>query len=671
MAIFEIITSPIGSQLTSTIASDEDADKNDFSVYLYWGENVSGLTEADITLSAVDSSDDDISDDVSLVSLEGENSVYRAVVRPMEESGLLTLTIAEDAVTEGNDETTQDIRVSTTFPDADAEVPTQLFTHGFTSTQVVGITVTPLRIIIGREPFNTRITLYKYLHDGTAQTGETVSYTSSGSLSTNAIDAINGDILANNLRLREVSGSLERVDAYALGGKAGGIAHTRLGFIRNSGTRQLSTLQYGQTPIVTHDYGSPESYSRIAHQGNLLYLNDSHEFGLAEITDSDEIQFRSRLNIEDASNGYWFDSAIYQDTLYMVSGDRVSTLDIKKYRPMSKNTKKDIHPVIIHANATIDLTDYAPDAETIIFDEGFDKPSWLSISSNSLSVDTASITETTTCFVRLKGINRIDATETGMFGFYLIVMPLTAPSWKPVTELTLRANSTYNLRQLVTADSISFRAGKSQPTGASLSDGIFTIGTASGTAEFTATENSLESHISLDIDVIQTQSISRGTRLRYKVEIEGIDVSADLLNAPRVSENLDPIAVNETRINEATVVLRGKDTYDSNKAGNFWSENNLNAGGFQNAIKVYTEHFINNAWTENLLFSGIILESVYPIGQAEFRLNCVDASHILQNLSPTPFGNLTKWAETRKATEEETYQGIYTPESGLLPIQLT
>ena len=259
-----------------------------------------------------------------------------------------------------------------------------------------------------------------------------------------------------------------------------------------------------------------------------------------------------------------------------------------------------------------------------------------------------------------------------MFGFYLIVIPLTAPSWKPVTELTLRANSTYNLRQLVTADSIAFRAGRTQPTGASLSDGnLFTIGTASGTAEFTATANGLESHIALEIDVIQTQSISRGTRLRYKVEIEGIDVSADLLNAPRVSENLDPIAVNETRINEATVVLRGKDTYDSNKAGNFWSENNLNAGGFQNAIKVYTEHFINNAWTENLLFSGIILESVYPIGRAEFRLNCVDASHILQNLSPTPFGNLTKWAETRKATEEETYQGIYTPESGLLPIQPT
>ena len=65
------------------------------------------------------------------------------------------------------------------------------------------------------------------------------------------------------------------------------------------------------------------------------------------------------------------DIALYRDTLYLTHpSNGVFTLDIRPYRPMAKNTKTTIHPVIIHANATIDLTDYAPDAETVIFDEG-------------------------------------------------------------------------------------------------------------------------------------------------------------------------------------------------------------------------------------------------------------------------------------------------------------
>ena len=34
MPTISIHTSPIGSQLTSTIASDESADKNDFPIYI-------------------------------------------------------------------------------------------------------------------------------------------------------------------------------------------------------------------------------------------------------------------------------------------------------------------------------------------------------------------------------------------------------------------------------------------------------------------------------------------------------------------------------------------------------------------------------------------------------------------------------------------------------------
>ena len=89
--------------------------------------NGTGLTEDGITLSAVDSSDDDISDDVSLVSLTGSKSVWEATIRPPEEESTVTFVVDTDAFDEGNTETSQDIRVSTAFPDDDAEDTTQLF----------------------------------------------------------------------------------------------------------------------------------------------------------------------------------------------------------------------------------------------------------------------------------------------------------------------------------------------------------------------------------------------------------------------------------------------------------------------------------------------------------------------------------------------------------------
>ena len=57
-------------------------------------------------------------------------------------------------------------------------------------------------------------------------------------------------------------------------------------------------------------------------------------------------------------------------------------------------------------------------AERFTFDVGFDKPPYLSINtSNELVIGSGA----ETVFVKLKAINRIDATETESFGFYLII----------------------------------------------------------------------------------------------------------------------------------------------------------------------------------------------------------------------------------------------------------
>ena len=157
------------------------------------------------------------------------------------------------------------------------------------------------------------------------------------------------------------------------------------------------------------------------------------------------------------------------------------------------------------------------------FDVGFKKPPYLSINaSNELGVGSGA----ETAFVKLKAINRIDATETDSFGFYLIIRRATAPVWRNVSELTMRAGSSYDLFQLVDADSIAFRSGRPRPIGSSIANGVFTVGTVGGRAEFTARKGSRSSHNRVHIDVVQgvgnrSSLLQKKDVFRYRVEICG------------------------------------------------------------------------------------------------------------------------------------------------------
>ena len=117
-ASVEILNVPIGSVLTSSIGANDEADKNDFTVLLLWGENVD-LTQSGISVSAGS----------SIVAFEGANSVYMVRVRPPQTVGTVTVTVAANAVDPGNPQTSKSIRLSTTFPDADAETTTQACSH--------------------------------------------------------------------------------------------------------------------------------------------------------------------------------------------------------------------------------------------------------------------------------------------------------------------------------------------------------------------------------------------------------------------------------------------------------------------------------------------------------------------------------------------------------------
>ena len=127
---------PIGSQFVQAIGSNDPDALNDFKVRILASENATGLELSDLSFTvALTGSSSDVSDHVSLVSLTGKNNVWELTVRPpaagdipgsLITSGVIMLTIAADAVDQGNPETSKDIRFSRTFPDDDAEVPTLL-----------------------------------------------------------------------------------------------------------------------------------------------------------------------------------------------------------------------------------------------------------------------------------------------------------------------------------------------------------------------------------------------------------------------------------------------------------------------------------------------------------------------------------------------------------------
>ena len=687
MANLSIQEIPIGSQWVSTIGRSDTPDKNDFAILIISDENITGLTESDITLSVVDRNNRAISG-ASLVSLEGANSVYRAVIRPpVTATGIVTVTIAANAVAEGNPQTSKDIRVSTSFPDADAEVPTLLFNtnlsyrfnQGLGTLRVdgrgVGITCSPDRIIISSSGYvvprrtSGRSYIDFFTYDGVHQSAETITLNHINQRSFLLTNFINGDLLLAihpysqpyrysrfNLKTQEYSGV-----------GRGGNLHTRLGYTF-IGATFIRTQPYNlDESATTHMIDVGSTTRPAAHQNDLLYTLRK----LIEITDEDEFEVIRDLNIARTvgSNGVR-DIAIYRDTLYLVTVTGVYTLDIRKYRPLAKNTKSTIYPVFVAAGGTLDLKQFAPDAERIVFDVGYDKPPFLTINTrNELVLGSGA----QTCLVKLKAINRIDATETGSFGFYLIVRGTDAPVWRNVSELTMRAGSRYDLFGLVPdAESIAFRSGRARLAGSSLSNGIFRVGTEGGVAEFTARKGGRSAHIAIRIDVVSgVETASKATG--YRVEIAGIDVTADVLEFPSVSETLDPVVINEYRVNEASITLRNeKGKYNADIAGNFWETHGLNAGGFQNGVKIYTKHDRRGdlAPTENLLFTGLINESFEPIQGATFKLNCSDISSRLRKALAQDFGTLEKWDALRKQSDEDSYAGIYVPERSLVPMQI-
>ena len=116
-------------------------------------------------------------------------------------------------------------------------------------------------------------------------------------------------------------------------------------------------------------------------------------------------------------------------------------------------------------------------------------------------------------------------------------------------------------------------------------------------------------------------------------------------NTPlRVTKSLDDVELSRYRAHSVTVPLRDPEgKYSPDLAGNFWETNNLNAGGYQEEIKVYRESFINDVWVESLLFVGIIETQVEQFSAVQVNITAKDISVELERSFISNFGTLLKW----------------------------
>ena len=357
-ASVEILNVPIGSVLTSSIGANDEADKNDFTVLLLWGENVD-LTQSGISVSAGS----------SIVAFEGANSVYKVQVRPPQtETGTVTVTVAANAVAEGNAQTSKEIEVVTSYPDTDAETPTLLFNHSQLA-NASGLAVSPTRIIASRGGDTTGNMAF-FTHAGVHQTTEGLASRTTGIAE--RIEYFNDTLLIAGNQIYRAPGrfsltDLSEIQRYALPSTGNFITHTRLGVIsiRSTPSSRIFYIQpYGTTAIddlIEHQLPTEfGGYRNIAHQDDLLYMADrgfsTNIFALAEISDTDGATYVSQLNINRPSGGMR-DIAIYGDTMYLlgVNNGNIYTIDIRKYRPVAKRTKTTIYPQFVEAGGRAGL----------------------------------------------------------------------------------------------------------------------------------------------------------------------------------------------------------------------------------------------------------------------------------------------------------------------------
>ena len=178
---------PLNGNIELTYTS-LDADRTDFEVLVIFDENVTGLTRGDFSVSVTLTSGDSLDSErlPSIRNLRGENAVWAVTVRPHvtspqfaenNRSGTLTITLAANAVDQGNAETTLTLNHQTTLPVPAWESMFNLPSAGDTAYSIVSVDHTGVHVIQSSNMgfSNPTNTIKVFDWDGNEQTSKRVT----------------------------------------------------------------------------------------------------------------------------------------------------------------------------------------------------------------------------------------------------------------------------------------------------------------------------------------------------------------------------------------------------------------------------------------------------------------------------------------------------------------
>lgn len=695
MAAVEIVFGRTTRYVTA-IGTNDPADKNDFPVWFQWDAVISGFNKNDVTVS-----------DATLQSFQKVRpNIYEAILRPSDTgNGSIGVTVRANAVSEGNTQTTESIPYTDTVAaetlfDWNTAIPN--IQQGPVGNQrygpEIGFIVEAKRVRILTRLDSTggyANKIFTLLHDGTRLTAEDLDVASVVNIAPGYLNL--GLSLVNNLWFAHVHvqvNSVQRPDIYRsywthVGSDAWqrfypsqfGISNSDFGAFSGtyqSGQQALSAdmnrwglffpSKYNSRIFARNFAGRQQNITDITAGAPTVALGDrvyvrgsvyrviSNSSGVAVDTET--------LTVSPAMDG---DIAVYGKWLYYTSGTKLYRVDLEKFRAPTVRAR--ILPQFIKAGESLSLKHLVNGAETLLFESGYAVPDYLSIDADlNLSVATGVLQEDTCELVKLRAFNKRADTPVA---FYLVVRKERLPEWKAIETLPVDNGETVNLFDLVpNAKRIEWKSGFTVPSGYSLTGGKLTVANQTSEArtsiELTAFNDEGSRDKTFSVQARVPAAIVSSEAYRYRLLVEGIDVSGDLLAIPNIHQSLDVINPNEFVSDDASFTLRSPaGRYDGRVAGNFWDTHSLNKNGYLSEIELWVDILDTGTVQSKLLFQGLILEVQSSLNSVNARVNCVDRTYTLKN-TPVEAVGIEKFSALRPV--QETYQGEYAPEASILPI---
>ena len=493
--------------------TDADLDDlNDLIILIVFDQDVTGFTEDDVTLLAIDDNNDVV--EATVVGFRGEGSVYEVRIRILSPGGggKVVVGVPHNATDQGNPEKSLTICYSDEIVKPDWEV---MFLTTETYNDIVSVGRDGVQLLRGNqidhfsfdgevnsdrqvalpyEPVVTRAIEYdvgKYLGLATARDSkahlfvEGATEWSSESVFTLATDratAERSDI--QGLAVNDWAWTRDRrmiVASIPFQNHAASIGSLHSLEIHKA-IREGTDLNDVVFEGVSVDYGildidSWDGLVALAHAEGKLFVgsNDTRAANYIFVFDAEhrmvlgqQIPIEGRVKSLFAKNGWLYR---YNDTTKTLMRFPLDALRLPA-------PKKEIYPQSVLPGDEIDLLALAQYASRVVFDVGFKKPRWLSIEDNTLKI-AADTPVKSTAYVRLRAINNNGASLAGSFGFYVYVRELRAPEWKNFDKLSMYHDQVLNMFAYVDgAEEITWQDGFTPP--AALRDNVIIGGVDRG-----------------------------------------------------------------------------------------------------------------------------------------------------------------------------------------------